>query len=146
MSEVRVDKPPGVTAIHQPPGGREGAHDPRVFLAAERTFLAWIRTGLALMGFGFVVARFGVFLRELGLAHAGEPSSSPGLSLWFGTLLVVLGVMVHLVSAIQHVRVVDRLRRGEPFPGRPSVVGLAISLLLAALGVAMAGYLIVVSR
>jgi uncharacterized membrane protein YidH (DUF202 family) len=59
----------------------EGAEDPRVRFAAERTLLAWIRTGLALMGFGFVVARFGLFLREIAEAHQATPVHSYGWSL-----------------------------------------------------------------
>lgn len=63
-------------------------------LAAERTFLAWIRTGLALMGFGFVVARFGLFLRQLQLIDHAPAARSYGLSVWFGTTLITLGVVV----------------------------------------------------
>ena len=60
------------------------------YLAAERTFLAWIRTGLALMGFGFVVARFGLFLSQLQLIQQTPAAQqSYGLSLWFGTALIV---------------------------------------------------------
>src|SRR5215472_17917428 len=80
--------------------------DLRDSLAAERTFLAWIRTGLALMGFGFVVARFGLFLQQLRfIDHV--PSAPPyGLSLWFGTSLIGVGVIVNLSSAWRHVRLV----------------------------------------
>jgi uncharacterized membrane protein YidH (DUF202 family) len=65
-------------------------------LAAERTLLAWIRTGLALMGFGFVVARFGLFLQQVQLIqqHATAAAPSYGESLWFGTALIALGVVM----------------------------------------------------
>src|SRR5579875_1682734 len=72
--------------------------DPRDYLAAERTFLAWIRTGLALMGFGFVVARFGLFLQLLQVRQPGIASESTGLSLWFGTALIALGVVVDVAT------------------------------------------------
>ena len=72
----------------------ESSATPRDFLAVERTFLAWIRTGLALMGLGFVLARFGIFLREFSLNQPNLPSQSFGLSLWFGTVLIFLGVLV----------------------------------------------------
>jgi putative membrane protein len=115
--------------------------DPRVGLAAERTLLAWVRTGLALMGFGFVVARFGLFLREIAAARLAPPEPSPGLSLWIGSGLVVLGVVVNVAAAVQHVRLLRRLERGEPY--RPSAwsLGIAVTLLLACLGVVMTAYL-----
>jgi putative membrane protein len=68
-------------------------------MAAERTFLAWIRTGLALMGFGFVVARFGLFLHEIQAIQHDLPQQSYGFSTWFGTALVVVGVLVNISAA-----------------------------------------------
>ncbi len=115
--------------------------DPRVYLAAERTLLAWIRTGLAMMGFGFVVARFGLFLRELQPVGHGAVGRSPHLSLWFGTALVVLGVMVNVSAALHHLRLIARLRRGTWRFDRPSRSGIAAALLLAAAGLAVAAYL-----
>ena len=76
----------------RPPGG------PTDFLAAERTFLAWIRTALALMGFGFVVARFGLFLQALQIGQPNLRVGSYGISFWFGTSLIVLGVIVNVAS------------------------------------------------
>lgn len=123
---------------------QSGASD---YLAAERTFLAWIRTGLALMGFGFVVARFGLFLETL---QTGRPNFQPqtyglrtyGLSFWFGTGLIVLGVFVNILSAWSHVRLVNQLERGGPPAHRPSTLAIAVAVILATLGLAMAIYLI----
>jgi putative membrane protein len=120
--------------------------DPRVFLAVERTFLAWIRTGLAMMGFGFVVARFGVFLREIAAAQPINPEASAQLSLWFGTALVIIGTVVNLIAALQHVHVIRRLNRGVAHFARPSAIGVTVALVLAALGAAMVGYLVVLGR
>jgi len=117
-----------------------GASD---YLAAERTFLAWIRTGLALMGFGFVVARFGLFLRALQL---GAPSQSYGLSVWFGTALIILGVIVNVWSLRHHVRLVRELNRGEAAFNRPSSLAIIVSLVMAMVGLAMATYLISVGE
>ncbi len=119
-------------------------NDPRVYLAAERTLLAWIRTGLALMGFGFVVARFGLFLREL-QASQGEPlvRSLHG-SQWFGIALVLLGVIVNLLAALQHTRFVHRLQKGTWNPKRVSRSGIAVAIALAVAGVAVTAYLLVV--
>ena len=115
---------------------------PSDYLAAERTFLAWIRTGLALMGFGFVVARFGLFLQQLQVVEQAVPAASTGLSLWFGTALIAVGVFVFLLSAWHHLRLVRELSRGEPTPSRPSTQAVAIALFLASVGIAMAIYLV----
>jgi uncharacterized protein (DUF302 family)/uncharacterized membrane protein YidH (DUF202 family) len=116
--------------------------DLRDYLAAERTFLAWIRTGLALMGFGFVVARFGLFLQQLQIFQHAAPASSSGLSLWFGTALIAVGVVVNLSSAWHHTRLVRELDQGEPPRCRPLSQNVAIALLLALVGLAMAIYLV----
>lgn len=114
--------------------------DPRVYFAGERTFLAWIRTGLAMMGFGFVVARFGLFLREMAAAR-GEVVVGGGGSLWAGTALVVLGVIVNIYAAVAHHQFRRRFDEGHPMPPRSSF-GIALAGLLAAIGMAMAVYLI----
>ena len=117
--------------------------DPRFFLAAERTFLAWIRTGLSLMGFGFVVARFGIFLKEVQLTTHEAVTKPTGFSVGFGTTLVLIGVWMNLVAAIQHVRTVRKIRNGELL-NRPSHVAITIAIILAATGLAMAIYLVAV--
>lgn len=113
---------------------------PSDFLAAERTFLAWIRTGVALMGFGFVVARFGLFLQALRVeAHLSTPAY--GVSLAFGTALIVLGVAVNALSAWNHVRLVRGLNDNEAY-NRPSMAAIAVALVLAVIGLALAVYLL----
>jgi inner membrane protein YidH len=119
--------------------------DPRVYLAAERTLLAWIRTGLALMGFGFVVARFGLFLSELKAMQPELQISSFGFSLWVGTALIAIGVLVNIGSAMQHVYTIRTLKRGE-YEGKPSAVAIAVAAILAVIGTAMAIYLMLVRK
>lgn len=115
---------------------------PRDFLAVERTFLAWIRTGLALMGLGFVLARFGIFLREFSLNQPNLSSQSFGLSLWFGTALIFLGVFICLLSLVRYRRLLKQLQQPEALLSRPSALAITVALVLALLGVAMAIYLI----
>ena len=112
------------------------------YLAAERTFLAWIRTGLALMGFGFVVARFGLFLQQLEIVQHQNLSQSFGVSLWFGTALIAVGVVVNIASAWRHSRLVRDLAQGVPPPSRPSRLAIGIAVLLSLIGLAMVGYLV----
>ena len=121
-------------AEHQP--------DSRTYLAAERTFLAWIRTGVACMGFGFVVARFGIFLQELRLFRNASSVRSSGLSLWLGTALIAVGVLMNAISAWHHARLVGQLNRGETPPSRPSTQAVTLALFLAVIGLGMAIYLI----
>jgi uncharacterized protein (DUF302 family)/uncharacterized membrane protein YidH (DUF202 family) len=116
--------------------------DLRDYLAAERTFLAWVRTGLALMGFGFVVARFGLFLEQLRFIDHVPSAPSYGVSLWFGTALIAVGVVVNLSSAWRHVRLVRELDHGETACSRSLTQAVATALFLALAGLAMAIYLV----
>ncbi len=120
----------------------QSERDPRVYFAAERTFLAWIRTGLALMGFGFVVARFGLFLRELGMQQSQQASRPTSPSLWLGTALVIVGVVVNVSAVLTHIHEVRQLRTGAWVAGRTSKSAITLALLLSAAGIGLAVYLI----
>lgn len=118
--------------------------DPRTYFAAERTFLAWIRTGLGLMGVGFAVSRFGLFLRELRASATHLNPHTTGVSVWSGVALVCLGVLINISAVVQHIQFVRELRSGSWVPGKVSRLAVALALLLAAVGVGMAIYLVAV--
>jgi inner membrane protein YidH len=118
--------------------------DPRVYFAAERTFLAWIRTGLGLMGIGFAVSRFGLFLRQVSTVESRVPTRSTGLSVWSGVALVALGVIVTLGSVLRHIQLVHQLSSGTWQPGRVSRDAVILGLILTAIGIGMATYLMLV--
>jgi putative membrane protein len=96
------------------------------------------------MGFGFVVARFGLFLREIRSVATDIPVRSSGFSLWTGTALVLIGVIVNAASTVQYVRIVRDLNEGRDVTSRPSTLGVALAALLCVAGVAMAVYLVIV--
>jgi putative membrane protein len=113
------------------------------YLAAERTFLAWIRTGLAFMGFGFVVARFGLFLQRLALLEPSFKETRHGLSIWFGTAMILAGVAINGFAAWNYIRLVGQLNRHDETQfTQPSTGAIAAALVLALLGLGLAIYLI----
>lgn len=123
-----------------------GDGDPRVFLAIERTYLAWTRTALALMAFGFVVARLGLYFREAAALQGISSSSGAGAhsagSLWWGTALVVLGVVVQGMAMLERRQALARFAAGLSLsPARWSLARL-LGLGLIGIGVGVVGYLI----
>jgi uncharacterized protein (DUF302 family)/uncharacterized membrane protein YidH (DUF202 family) len=120
----------------------DSAATPRDFLAAERTFLAWIRTGLALMALGFVLARFALFLQEFNLMRPNLPAVPSGYSLRFGTVLILVGVAISILSLLRYLRLLQMMRSGSKSFGNPSALAVGVAIFLAVLGLAMSYYVI----
>jgi uncharacterized protein (DUF302 family)/uncharacterized membrane protein YidH (DUF202 family) len=95
-----------------------------------------------MMGFGFVVARFGLFLQEMRIAQSHSPEQTYGLSLWFGTALIFVGVVVSIFAGWRHARLVKELDRGETTHTHPTAQAVGVAMLLGIVGLAMAVYLI----
>ena len=111
--------------------------DPRIDQANERTLLAWVRTGLGLMAFGFVVARSGDWVRMITDAAPAEL----GMFGWIGIGLVALGTVFPVLAIGQFLRIQRAIASGTPIPtGR--VLGPALAVLLAVVGLVMIGLLI----
>jgi len=118
--------------------------DPRVFFAAERTLLAWLRTGLTIIAIGFVVARFGLFVQLLDLQSQPHPSGvSSLLSSALGIAFVVVGSLAIVVAAVQHRRFVATLSPPDLPAGYARNIAVVLSLVVAALGIALAAYLLI---
>jgi putative membrane protein len=117
--------------------------DPRVFFAAERTLLAWLRSGLTIIALGFVVSRFGLFVRLLAAqSQPLSPTAHPSLSAGLGVAFVIAGTLAIVASAVQHRRFVSTLPQSDLPPAYSSAFAIVLSFLVAALGVVLAGYLL----
>ena len=108
-------------------------------LANERTFLAWVRTGVAIVVFGFAIGRFAIAIRQL-LQIEGRVSATAGLSVWFGTVAIVAGVLLTVAGLVRYRRTRAQLESGG-FQPASFVVDL-IGILTALFGLVLAGYLV----
>jgi putative membrane protein len=114
-----------------------------VYFAAERTLMAWIRSALGLMALGFVIDRFGLVFRQV-LPEAGPQLYPKALSFWMGTVMVALGVLMAAVAAVRYFRFArDYHRRGSTQPGQGIYAGVLFTVILALIGLAIVGFLIV---
>jgi putative membrane protein len=124
--------------------GGESSDSARDHLANERTFLAWMRTGVAIVVFGFAIGRFAVAIRQF-LQMQGHPvSGTAGLSVWFGTIAILAGVLLTVAGLFRY-----RRTRAELVAGKFKPAGFIVNfvaILLAVFGLALAVYLVYIGR
>ncbi len=114
--------------------------DPRVLFAAERTLLAWNRTAVSLITLGFVVERFGLFLHRAGYAIS---QGQRNLSFSIGIILIAFAALLSLISVFQFKCVIKSLTVAEIPPGYWLWSGAVANLVVVALGILLAIYLII---
>lgn len=92
------------------------------------------------MAFGFAIGRFGVFLREV--AKVGQVHVSGSLaSVWFGVVLVVLGLLTNATATARYAVVRKALLEHRSTSGNPWLVyllGLGSALVAAVMAVMLA--------
>jgi putative membrane protein len=111
----------------------------RDHLANERTFLAWMRTGLAVVVFGFAIGRFAIAIREFAQAQ-GHPLPTAGLSVWFGMVAIVTGIVLAFAGLIRYRNTRVQLESGRFEPAGP-VIDL-VAIFTVVFGLALAAYLV----
>ena len=130
---------PGPPANDNPPAAGENSNRVADHLANERTFLAWVRTGIALVVFGFAIGRFAVAVRQF-MQIQGHVPPTAGLSVWFGTIAIVAGVLLTLAGLLRYRRTRAQLKSGA-FEPAGFVIDL-VGILVVLFGLALAFYLV----
>lgn len=121
----------------------ENSNRARDHLANERTFLAWVRTSVAVVVFGFAIGRFAIAMRQL-TAFQGQAPKSTGLSVWMGTISILAGIVMAVAGLMRYRRTRAQLEEGK-FEPAGFIVDM-VTILTVLFGVALAGYLIYVSK
>jgi putative membrane protein len=111
--------------------------------ANERTFLAWVRTSIAVTAFGFLVERFDLFLAlaESTALDRHITVSRPDFGRIAGLVLIVSGVAMVVLAALRFVKTAKEIDDPAIMPGTGSRVDVALTALLALLGIALFFYL-----
>jgi putative membrane protein len=121
------------------PAADESANRARDHLVNERTFLAWVRTGVAIVVFGFAIGRFAIAIRQF-MQIQGHTFRTAGLTVWFGAIAILGGVLLTLAGLLRYRRTRDQLESGK-FEPAGFLVDL-VGILVAMFGLALAGYLV----
>lgn len=111
--------------------------------ANERTFLAWVRTSIAVTAFGFLVERFDLFLTLAASAaldrHITVNRSDFGRIA--GLVLIIAGVAMVVLASVRFVKTAKEIDDASVMPGTGSRLDIALTALLAVLGLALFFYL-----
>jgi putative membrane protein len=111
--------------------------------ANERTFLAWVRTAIAVMAFGFVIERFDLFLQvaapQLALRkfapHGQAFANAAGLA------FIAIGVVMIVIAGLRFRKTAKDIESEDAVPSPGERFDLALSVLVALLGLALLLYL-----
>jgi putative membrane protein len=132
---------PEITAKDSQSSTRSNPNFTRDHLANERTFFAWVRISVAIVVFGFAIGRFAIAIRQWiemqGQSHV-VPTS--GLSVWFGTVAILAGVLACLVGLIRYRRTREQIDSGS-FQPAGFLIDL-VGMVTALFGLALAAYLV----
>jgi uncharacterized membrane protein YidH (DUF202 family) len=93
--------------------------------------------------FGFAIGRFAIALRQLA-RFQGQDSKSTGLSVWMGMIAILSGVVMVVAGLVRYRKTRAQLEDGK-FEPAGFILDL-VTILTVLFGLALAGYLIYVSK
>ena len=111
--------------------------------ANERTFLAWVRTSIAVTAFGFLVERFDLFLSLAASTTLDRhiTVSRPEFGRVAGLVLIIAGVAMVILASARFIKTAKEIDDAAIMPGTGSRLDIALTALLAVLGIALFFYL-----
>ena len=113
-------------------------------LRSRENLLSLDSDGIRLDWYRFCCQPLRPVFRQLSASESHLPTRTTGLSVWSGVTLVGLGVIVILSSVLRHFQLIRELKSGIWIPGRVSRDAVLLGLLLAAAGIGMCVYLVLV--